>query len=214
MATYDNDPGFTIDTAVAEAYQADIEAITGTLSGYRTALELGCGSAVFTEFLSSHVPTVIGVDNSGNQLTEARQRLPNTRFIQADIASPQFVRDMVESDHTFDLIATRYVVHELADPIETFLLWKPLLNPSGKVLLIENTWIRQDWGEGDWGQRTDHLPLACTQTWATAAYCLQKAGFRVNACSWMEHTNQLAASRLLDGFRLYLILAEVSQVTE
>lgn len=129
MTTYDNQPGFAIDTNVAEAYQTDIEAITGALSGYGTALEPGCGSAVFTQFLLSHVPTVIGIDRSEDQLAEAQQRLPNTRFIEADFASHQFVTEMIESRHTFDLIATRYVIHELADPIGTFLLWKPLLKP-------------------------------------------------------------------------------------
>ena len=86
-----------------------------------------------------------------------------------------------------------------------------VLAPGGKVLLIENAWIRTDWGWSDWGKRTDQLPLACTQTWATAAYCLQKAGFTVSAYSWMHHTNQVEETRLIDDFRLYIIVADAQR---
>jgi len=208
MAIYDNQPGFAIDDDANKAYQLDIEALIGTLSNYEKVIEPGCGSAVFTQFLESHVQTIIGVDKSDAQLREAQQRLPDTQFIRADFTLQEFVKKIMESKQSFDLIATRYVIHELVDPIETFLLWKQLLTPGGKLLLIENTWIRQDWGWSDWGKRSDILPLACTQTWATGAYCLEKAGFTISNCGWMYNVNQLEDTRQIAGFRLYAIVAE------
>lgn len=206
MADYDKQPGFSISETVADAYRRDIEAVLGSFSQYQTVLEPGCGSGVFTSFLAAQGLSIVGIDRNEAQLKEARERLPEVKFQMVD-----FALDVMDDKHRFDLIASRYVVHELADPIATFTSWKDLLAPGGKVLLIENAWIRTDWGWSDWGKRTNHLPLACTQTWATAAYCLQKAGFTVSACSWMHHTNQLEETRLLDGFRLYIIVAEVPQ---
>ncbi len=206
MATYDESPGFAINGAVAEAYKHDIEVVLGSFSQYQTVLEPGCGSGAFTAFLAAQGLSITGIDRDEAQLETARERLPQMEFHMVDFAS-----DSLVYKKQFDLIATRYVIHELADPIATFTSWKDLLKPGGKVLFIENAWIRMDWGWSDWGKRTDNLPLSCTQTWATAAYCLQKAGFTVSACSWMHHTNQLEETRLIDGFRLYIIVAEVPQ---
>jgi SAM-dependent methyltransferase len=206
MADYDNQPGFSISDAVAEAYRQDIESVLGSFSQYQTTLEPGCGSGIFTAFLAAQGLSIVGIDRNESQLEAAHERLPEVEFQVAD-----FALDAIDYKHRFDLIATRYVIHELADPIATFASWKDLLTINGKVMLIENAWIRTDWGWSDWGKRTDHLPLACTQTWATSAYCLQKAGFTVSACNWMHHTNQLEETRLLDGFRLYMIVADVQR---
>jgi ubiquinone/menaquinone biosynthesis C-methylase UbiE len=208
MAAYNDQPGFVIHPATAEAYRADIEAVLPSFSSYKYVLDLGCGSGVFTQFLMAQGLTVTGIDSSETQLAEARQRLPNTPFLLANFEAAEFATQMVSVERPFDLIAARYVIHELADPIEAFRSWKRLLTSEGKLLLIENAWVRQDWGWSDWGKRTDHLPLACTQTWATAVYCLQKAGFSVSACGWMQQVNQLEETRVLSGFRLYVIVAE------
>jgi ubiquinone/menaquinone biosynthesis C-methylase UbiE len=209
MAAYDTQPGFAIDSATAEAYRTDIESLLPSFAHNWHVLELGCGSGVFTQFLVTQGVTTVGVDRNETQLAEARKRLPETPFIAGDFESAEFVEQMRLAHQSFDFIVTRYVIHELADPIETFRLWKSLLKPSGRLLLIENAWVRQDWGWSDWGKRSDQLPLACTQTWATAAYCLQKAGFTVSDCRWMHHTNQLTKTRLVDGFRLYIVVAQV-----
>jgi SAM-dependent methyltransferase len=204
MAAYDNDPGFLIDESIAAAYRSDFD----MLSGDMLTLELGCGSGVFTQFLHTIGLSVIGVDRSGQQLAEARERLPDNVFQEGDIESAA-ANDAIRNAYgEFDLLICRYVIHELSDPIETFALWKRLLKPSGKLVLIENAWKRSDWGENDWGKRTDALPLACTQTWATAVYCLKKAGYSVVNARWMQQVNQLDMMRVAAGFRLYVIVAE------
>ncbi|MDL1900442.1 class I SAM-dependent methyltransferase [Anaerolineae bacterium CFX9] len=134
MATYDEQPGFFISGAVAEAYKQDIEAALGSFSQYQTVLEVGCGSGVFTAFLAAQGLNIVGIDRNEAQLEVARERLPEVEFQLAD-----FALDSMAYKYRFDLMAARYVIHELADPIATFTAWKDLLAPGGKVLLIENT---------------------------------------------------------------------------
>jgi ubiquinone/menaquinone biosynthesis C-methylase UbiE len=151
---------------------------------------------------------VIGVDRSEQQLAEARDRLSDNLFQKSDIEIAAAIDAIKAQFGLFDLAICRYVIHELSDPIEAFALWKRLLRPNGRLILIENAWTRSDWSESDWGKRTDVLPLACTQTWATAVYCLRKAGCSRVEARWMEQVNQLNTVRNVIGFRLYLIVAE------
>lgn len=53
--------------------------------------DLGCGPGNSTELLAEAWPlaTVCGLDSSAAMLTQARQRLPHCRFVQADIRSWQ-----------------------------------------------------------------------------------------------------------------------------
>jgi ubiquinone/menaquinone biosynthesis C-methylase UbiE len=206
MAAYDNDPGFFIDETATAAYRTDL----AVLSTDMLTLELGCGSGVFTRFLHTIGLRVIGVDRSEEQLTEAREHLPDNMLQQGDIETAAAI-DAIRAHHgEFDLLVSRYVIHELSDPIETFALWKRLLRPNGRLVLIENAWKRADWGDSVWGRRTDELPLACTQTWATAVYCLKKAGFSQVEAQWMQQVNLLNTAQGSHDFRLYRIVAHSS----
>jgi SAM-dependent methyltransferase len=207
VAGYDQEPGFAINEELNAAYRADLGDEFTALPKQATVLEVGCGSGVFTELLVQAGLSLVGVDRSAAQLAEARARLPATTFQQGDIEGMQFGQMPLKQYGAFDLITCRYVIHELADPIETFLLWKGLLKLGGKLLLIENAWQRTDWGEGDWGRRSDWLPLACTQTWATTVYCLKKAGYKVTCSGWMHAVNAGLALQGAAGFRLYRLTA-------
>lgn len=210
MASYDHHPGFYIDDAASIAYKVDLETAVGRPFSGGKLLELGCGSGGFTTFLVSLGASVTGIDKNEEHLSQARQTLPNAAFFSGDIESLDFAETLTTTHGTFDCLIARYVIHELTDPIETFNLWKQVLNPGGKLILIENCWVRSDWGWSEWGKRSDQLPLACTQTWATAAYCLKKAGLTVSACQWMNAVNQLENTRMVSGFRLYIIVADIS----
>lgn len=209
MASYDHQPGFYMDDASSIAYKVDLETAVGRPFSGGKMLELGCGSGGFTKFLVSLGASVTGVDKNEEQLSQARQMLSDVDFLSSDIESPDFAETLITAHGTFDCLIARYVIHELTDPIETFKLWKQVLNPGGKFILIENCWVRSDWGWSQWGRRSDHLPLACTQTWATAAYCLKKAGLTVSVCQWMDAVNQLENTRGVSGFRLYVIVAGI-----
>jgi SAM-dependent methyltransferase len=208
VAKYDGEPGFFIDDLASEAYGIDLAVTLADLPDSPSTLELGCGSGGFTKWLYARGMHVVGIDSSEAQLAEAREQFPDGDFHQYSIENGSEVDRFASAYDPFDLLITRYVIHELADPIETFSLWKKLLKPTGKLVLIENAWIRTDWGENDWGKRTNSLPLACTQTWATAAYCLKKAGYSVVESRWMTTLNALEPMATHD-FRLYCISAEL-----
>jgi len=55
----------------------------------RRVVDLGCGPGNSTELLIARWPDaeVVGLDNSPGMLASARQRLPRTSFVEADIAS-------------------------------------------------------------------------------------------------------------------------------
>lgn len=128
-------------------------------------------------------------------------------MIQGDIESETDIDTLIDRHGLFDMLISRYVVHELSHPIGTFALWKRALNPAGRLVVIENAWKRTDWGSGAWGNRTDALPLACTQTWATVTYCLKQAGYSAIKPDWMDMLNALPSMREEDKFRLYRVYA-------
>jgi trans-aconitate 2-methyltransferase len=58
------------------------------LSGVKYAVDLGCGPGNSTELLAARYPEadIIGIDSSDDMLAEARQRMPDLKFIAADVA--------------------------------------------------------------------------------------------------------------------------------
>jgi SAM-dependent methyltransferase len=212
LAIYDNQLGFLMDTGASDAYSDDLKFVLQTLPDRAVTLELGCGSGTFTQWLDAHRMQVMGVDASEIQLAEARAKLPDVPFFKGDIESSNLA-NMLQIQHgSFDLLTCRYVIHELAEPIETFSLWKRLLKPGAKLLLIENAWYRTDWGEGGWGKRSDTLPLACTQTWATAVYCLRKAGYQHIQAAWMDAVNNALMEQGAEDFRLYYLVVQQMEI--
>jgi trans-aconitate 2-methyltransferase len=63
------------------------------------AVDLGCGPGNSTELLAERFPQseVIGLDSSPDMLKKARERLPNCRFVEGDIASfvPEAGTDLI-----------------------------------------------------------------------------------------------------------------------
>jgi ubiquinone/menaquinone biosynthesis C-methylase UbiE len=97
---------------------------------------------------------IVGIDRNEAQLEAARERLPEVEFQLVD-----FALDSMAYKHRFDLMAARYVIHELSDPIATFTSWKDLLAPGGKVLLIETP------GSGKTGVGTIGVNVQITCRW-------------------------------------------------
>ncbi|HEV2623579.1 MAG TPA: methyltransferase domain-containing protein, partial [Xanthobacteraceae bacterium] len=65
-------------------------------------VDLGCGPGNSTELLVERFPQaeVVGLDSSPDMLRKARERLPNCKFVQADIATwtPEPATDLVFSN--------------------------------------------------------------------------------------------------------------------
>jgi trans-aconitate 2-methyltransferase len=68
----------------------------------RLVVDLGCGPGNSTELLVERFPQaeVVGLDSSPDMLRKARERLPNCKFVQADIATwtPEPATDLVFSN--------------------------------------------------------------------------------------------------------------------
>jgi trans-aconitate 2-methyltransferase len=69
------------------------------LSGVKYAVDLGCGPGNSTELLSARYPEadIIGVDSSEDMLAEARQRMPDLKFVAADVTEwrPQIAPSLI-----------------------------------------------------------------------------------------------------------------------
>ena len=207
LSSFDDRPGFRIDEAAQVAYRADLEFVLGPLSDMPCVLELGSGTGLFSSFLSRCGLSVTGVDRDHDRVAIAQQRVPAAQFVTSDLETPGFGGSLSQRTGGFDLVISRYTIHELRDPIAAFTAWGLLMRDTCRLALIENCWVRQDWGWSDWAKRSNDLPLACTQTWATAAYCLRKAGLEVTHAGWMTAVNALEDTRLVAGHRLYIVVA-------
>jgi trans-aconitate 2-methyltransferase len=74
----------------------------------RRVVDIGCGPGNSTELLLARFPAaeVIGLDSSPEMLTAARQRLPGTAFVEADVAawSPEPAAELLFSNATFQWV--------------------------------------------------------------------------------------------------------------
>jgi len=74
----------------------------------RRVIDLGCGPGNSTELLLERYPQarVIGLDSSPDMLRQARERLPNCEFAQADLAdwSPQERTDLLFANAVFQWV--------------------------------------------------------------------------------------------------------------
>jgi SAM-dependent methyltransferase len=100
--------------------------------------ELGCGVGMVTELLADLVGPaghVVGVDFSGAQLEQARQRLKhggsNTRFVEASAT------DTGLPPESFDLVYCRFLLIHLAEPERALREMFTLLKPNG-ILVCED----------------------------------------------------------------------------
>ena len=82
-------------------------------------IDLGCGPGNSTELLIARFPEarVVGLDSSPNMLAEARKRLPEVPFIQADLAHwlPAAVSDAASDAGPYDLVFANAVFQWLPD---------------------------------------------------------------------------------------------------
>jgi trans-aconitate 2-methyltransferase len=94
------------------------------LSDPRLVVDLGCGPGNSTELLIERYPRaqVMGLDSSPNMLRQARERLPQVSFVEADIATwtPEAAPDLLFANAVFQWVpdhraALRRLVEALPD---------------------------------------------------------------------------------------------------
>ncbi len=104
-------------------------------------LDLGCGTGFVAEAVHKIWPStqVTAVDASAAMLENARRKIPNARFIQADAAA-------LDIEQKFDLVFSSMMLHWLPDPREALRRWRAFLKPDGRMyvaLLTDGSF--QEW---------------------------------------------------------------------
>src|SRR5215470_8911895 len=113
------------------------------LKSARCVVDLGCGPGNSTELLLERFPQaqVIGLDSSPDMLRQARERLPNCEFAQADLAdwAPQLAPAMAARDD----LPTPAAYYDLLKPLCAQLdIWHTVYNHvlAGPDAIVE--WFR------------------------------------------------------------------------
>lgn len=105
-------------------------------------LDLACGTGEFAYRLLSQYPELdfTGIDLSPKMLAVAKQKcqnFPQARFECANIQSLPF------ADASFDRIVTSSAFHYFPDPIQALTEMKRVLEPDGKLIIVD--WCKDYW---------------------------------------------------------------------
>lgn len=208
---YEAEAGHGIGPVEKAAWVADILSAVAFAEGCQ-ALDVGCGTGVFSRLLLEWGCQLVGLDASKAMLQEAEKRLPpqfqgKARFLAGDTHQPDTFSPL-----TFDWITARQVVGHFYDPLLVFQNWHSWLKAGGRVLILEGLWFRKGWGDDE---LVDMLPLSCHQTRAAVAYLLEKSGFEIETNQWLANVNDYFAGTGKSESPRYMIVArKLEQVGE
>ena len=144
-----------------------------TGDGGLRALDAGCGTGVVSLLLAALGHDVTGVDFAPEMLERARMKA------RATDRSVAFFRGDAESlavrDDAFELVAARHLVWTLPDPAAALREWRRVVEPGGRVLLVEGYWDHPEpWDEYE--RIHDRLPLYDGRPPAQLREVLERAG--------------------------------------
>jgi SAM-dependent methyltransferase len=166
-----------------DLYVQELDTDLGATRG-RKALDVGAGTGFLTGILLKSAYDAYGVDFSQAMLAIAKATYPLGKFERRDAESD----GAAYADSSFDLIISRQVVGHFLDPIAAFRNWHHWLTSGGHAAVIDAFWSRADWS-GNWSKFVDHLPLACTDSWAPVSYLLRQAGFSIKTARLLDRVN-------------------------
>jgi SAM-dependent methyltransferase len=102
------------------------------------ALDVGCGTGSLSLVLAELGFTVLGIDSSPAMLEQAQAKVAaqaaHVTFERMDAARPQL------APAQFDAIVCRHVLWALPEPAQVLGRWAGLLQPKGRLVLIEGRW--------------------------------------------------------------------------
>ncbi|OHV76045.1 trans-aconitate 2-methyltransferase [Rhizobium sp. LCM 4573] len=137
------------------------------------AYDLGCGPANSTELLAERfgAASVIGLDSDDNMLAAAAERLPEGRFIKADLATwtPEEPADLLYANAVFQWVPdhlsvlARLMDHLRPDGVLAVQMPDNLSEPSHT--LMEETGAAGPWAPAFEGGRIKRKPLPAPSTY-------------------------------------------------
>lgn len=119
-------------------------------------LDVGCGTGVVSVLLAELDHDVVGVDFAPEMLEHARSKAQQTDY------SIEFQRGDAEAlelpDNCVELVTARHLVWTLPNPTVAFHEWQRVVEPGGRILLIEGYWDHDEpWDEYE--HVHDDLPM-------------------------------------------------------
>lgn len=115
-------------------------------------LEVGCGTGGNLPLVDSALEgrgSYVGIDAAAGMLQRARRRDANTdvAFVQADAMD-------VPVDAKFDAVLVTFVNGVLEDPVTAVERWADLVDPGGRIALLDAAGRRSRSSPIDWGFET------------------------------------------------------------
>lgn len=101
--------------------------------------DLGCGTGSLSLLLAKSGADVVGIDLSPAMIEQAERKARTAgvavEFHVGDASDPDL------PDGSFDVVLCRHLLWTLADPVSALSRWTRLLNPRGRLVLIEGRWF-------------------------------------------------------------------------
>jgi ArsR family transcriptional regulator len=114
--------------------RTDLLALLDLLDERWVVGDLGCGTGHVSEVLAPCVARVIGVDESGPMLSDARQRLKKRPNVELRSGT---VEALPIENNELDAAVLFLVAHFIADPAALMREVQRVLKPGGKLLLVD-----------------------------------------------------------------------------
>jgi trans-aconitate methyltransferase len=110
-----------------------------TLTGREAILDFGCGDGKISAELSRLIPngSVTGVDISTEMLKIAKLKFPSYAYPRLSFQqSTSLTFADIPGTHSFDLIISFCVFHQIAQPLDVLVNLKEHLKPDGKLVVL------------------------------------------------------------------------------
>jgi demethylmenaquinone methyltransferase/2-methoxy-6-polyprenyl-1,4-benzoquinol methylase len=105
-----------------------------------TVLDVATGTGLVARAVVARFGcTVVGVDQSGGMLAEARRRTPGVELVQASADALPF------DDGRFDALTFTYLLRDVADPAATLRVLARVVRPGGTIAGLEFGVPRPPW---------------------------------------------------------------------
>lgn len=136
-ATFDDEPDHGLHEPLVR------KAWTNLLASWLPApaariLDIGCGTGSLTVLLATLGHQATGVDFSPQMIAQAQAKALTAdypiSFQVMDATDPQLTA------HSFDVIICRHLLWALPTPAQVLQRWVKLLQPGGRLVLIEGYW--------------------------------------------------------------------------